>query len=139
MMTNEQLLQYLPVPLEETLIGTLGMEFIEITKERVVCTMPVDGRTRQPFGLLHGGASVALAETAASIGSFLHIDPKTQFAAGLEINANHVRGKKDGIVTATAIPLHVGRTTIVWDIQLTDEEGKLVCVSRCTVAIGNQR
>lgn len=139
-MTNvEQLLQLLPVPLEETLIGTLGIEFLEITKERVVCTMPVDKRTRQPIGLLHGGASVALAETAASIGSFLHIDPKTQFAAGLEINANHVRSARDGIATATATPLHIGRTTIVWDIQITNEAGKLLCVSRCTVAIGQQR
>lgn len=139
-MTNiEKLLQALPVPIEETLIGTLGIEFIELTKERVVCTMPVDGRTRQPVGLLHGGASVALAETAASIGSILHIDPKTQFAAGLEINANHVRSVREGIVTATATPLHIGRTTLVWDIQITDEQGKRLCVSRCTVAIGQQR
>ncbi|MBS7344750.1 MAG: hotdog fold thioesterase [Caryophanon sp.] len=139
-MTNiEQLLQALPVPLEETLIGTLGMEFQEVTKERVICTMPVDGRTRQPVGLLHGGASVALAETVASIGSMLHIDPRTQFAAGLEINANHVRSVREGIVTATATPLHIGRTTLVWDIQITNEQGKLICVSRCTVAIGQQR
>ena len=139
-MTNiEQLLQALPVPIEETIIGTLGITFIELSKERVICTMPVDARTRQPVGLLHGGASVVLAETAASIGSVLHIDPQTQFAAGLEINANHVRSKRDGIVTATATPLHIGRTTLVWDIQITDEENKLICVSRCTVAIGQQR
>lgn len=138
-MDAQALFDSLNIDLQQTLIGTLGIEFKELTKERVVCTMPVDARTHQPIGLLHGGASVALAETAASVGSFLHIDPQTQFAAGLEINANHVRGKRIGTVTATATPLHIGRTTMVWDIQITDEEQKLICVSRCTVAIGQQR
>ncbi|OCS84334.1 esterase [Caryophanon tenue] len=125
--------------IEDTLIGTLGMTFTELSKERVVCTMPVNEKTRQPIGLLHGGASVALAETAASIGAFLHIDPKTQFAAGLEINANHIRGKRDGIVTAIATPLHIGRTTMVWHIEIVDEQHKVICISRCTIAIGEQK
>lgn len=138
-MNIEQFLASMPVAIEDTLIGTLGMTFTELSKERVVCTMPVNEKTRQPIGLLHGGASVALAETVASIGAFLHIDPKTQFAAGLEINANHIRGKRDGIVTAIATPLHIGRTTMVWHIEIVDEQHKVICISRCTIAIGTQK
>lgn len=113
----------------------LGIEFVELTKERVVARMPVEKRVHQPFGLLHGGASVALAETVASIGAWLNVGESGKTAVGLEINANHVRGKRDGIVTATATPLHLGRATHVWEIKLTDEAGKLVCISRCTMAI----
>lgn len=138
-MNIEQFLASMPVAIEDTLIGTLGMTFTELSKERVVCTMPVNEKTRQPIGLLHGGASVALAETVASMGAFLHIDPKTQFAAGLEINANHIRGKRDGIVTAIATPLHIGRTTMVWNIEIVDEQQKVICISRCTIAIGEQK
>lgn len=113
----------------------LGIEFVELTKERVVARMPVEKRVHQPFGLLHGGASVALAETVASIGAWLNVGESGKTAVGLEINANHVRGKRDGVVTATATPLHLGRATHVWEIKLTDEAGKLVCISRCTMAI----
>ncbi len=117
------------------LAGALGIELEEITDERVVATMTVDERTRQPFGLLHGGASVALAETVASFGAVSRVD-RTRFAAvGLEINANHVRGVRSGVVRAVAVPLHVGRTTQVWSIEIRDAEGRLVCVSRCTLAI----
>jgi len=113
----------------------LGIEILELTPARVVATMPVDDRTRQPFGLLHGGASVALAETVASLGAFTNIDA-TQFAAvGVEINANHLRSKRDGLVRATATPIHVGRTTQVWSIEIVDELNRTVCVSRCTLAI----
>ena len=121
--------------LKGTLMEALGIEIIELGPDKVVATMPVNGATRQPFGLLHGGASVALAETVASVGTYNLIDPTRQFTVGLEINANHIRGKRDGIVTAVGLPLHKGRTTMVWDIKLTDEEGKLICVSRCTIAI----
>ncbi|EWG09430.1 hotdog fold thioesterase [Cytobacillus firmus] len=121
--------------LKDTLIETLGMEIVSLEKGRVVATMPVDERTRQPFGLLHGGASVALAETVASIGAFELCDKKKESVAGLEINANHIRAKKDGIVTAVATVLHQGRTTMVWDIKITDENDKLVCTSRCTMAV----
>ena len=117
------------------LAATLGITFVELTRERVVARMPVDPRVHQPFGLLHGGASVALAETVASVAAWLHIDQAREAAVGLEINANHVRGKRDGAVTATATPAHVGRTTHVWDVRIVDEEDRLVCVSRCTVAI----
>ena len=123
------------IDLDQTLIGALGITLEEITPERVVCKMPVGPKTIQPLGLLHGGASVALAETAASIGAAVNINPETHFTAGLEINANHIRGKRDGEVTATATPLHKGRTTMVWDIKITDEENKLICVSRCTMAV----
>jgi uncharacterized protein (TIGR00369 family) len=101
--------------------------------------MRVEPRTHQPFGLLHGGASVALAETVASVGAWLHIDPAREAAVGLEINANHLRGVREGLVTATATPIHAGRTTHVWDVRIADEAGRPVCVSRCTVAIVPQR
>ncbi|HSI66885.1 MAG TPA: hotdog fold thioesterase [Planococcus sp. (in: firmicutes)] len=122
-------------PAEETIAGVLGIEMGEITAERVVATMPVHAATHQPFGQLHGGASVVLAETVASVGTWNLIDQQEEFAVGLEINANHIRGKQDGLVTAIGTPLHKGRTTMVWDIQIVDEEEKLICVSRCTVAI----
>lgn len=117
------------------LSATLGMNFVELTRERVVARMPVGPRVHQPFGLLHGGASVALAESVASVGAWLNIDQARQAAVGLEINANHVRGMREGVVTATATPLHLGRTTHVWDVRIVDEQDRLVCVSRCTVAI----
>ena len=120
---------------KNTLISNLGIEILKLEKGLVVATMPVDERTRQPFGLLHGGASVALAETVASMGAFELVDQETEAAVGLEINANHIKGKTEGIVTATATLLHKGRTTHVWDIKITDEEGNLVCVSRCTMAV----
>jgi len=113
----------------------IGIELITLTPDKVVATMPVDDRTRQPFGLLHGGASAALAETVASIGAFLNIDAETHAAVGVELNANHLRGKTEGTVTATATPLHRGRTIQVWDIRIEDEENRLVCASRCTLAI----
>ena len=122
-------------PLEDTIMGALGIEIGEVSTERATATMPVCGKTHQPFGLLHGGASVVLAETIASLATWNLIDQENEMAVGLEINANHIRGKQDGIVTAIATPLHKGRTTMVWDIKIVDEEEKLICISRCTVAI----
>lgn len=124
---------------EGTLIEALGMEVIEMTQGRVVMTMPVDERTRQPFGYLHGGASVALAETAASLGAAALIDLEMELSFGLEINANHIKSKRDGIVTATAEIEHQGRTTMVWTIKITDEEGALISLSRCTMAVVKKR
>lgn len=118
---------------KETLMATLGIEVTEAAKERVVARMPVGPRVYQPFGLLHGGASVALAETVVSIGAWMNLDREKEFAVGLEINANHVRAVKDGTVTATATPVHVGRRTQVWEARLVDDEGRLVCISRCTL------
>ena len=113
----------------------LGIEMVELSSERVVATMPVDDRTKQPYGLLHGGASVALAETVASLGAAGIIDRDHFAAVGQEINANHIRAKTSGVVTATATPLHIGRTSHVWSIEIKDEDGKLICISRCTMAI----
>lgn len=118
-----------------TLLEALGIELTEMSADRVVATMPVDERTRQPAGILHGGASVALAETVASYGAYLGVDESKQAVVGLEINANHVRGVTAGVVTATGQPLHRGRTTHVWEVRITDEAGRLVCVSRCTLAV----
>jgi 1,4-dihydroxy-2-naphthoyl-CoA hydrolase len=113
----------------------LGMEFTEIGPDYLRAMMPVDHRTIQPYGLLHGGASAALAETVGSVASALVIDQQKLICVGLEINANHLRGVKEGYVHAIAKPLHLGGTTHVWDIRITDDQHKLVCVSRLTVAI----
>jgi 1,4-dihydroxy-2-naphthoyl-CoA hydrolase len=117
-------------------MGThLGMQFVELGNDFLKMSMPVDERTKQPYGLLHGGASCALAETVGSIASALVIDTSKQICVGLEINANHLRGVKDGTVIATATRLHIGSSTHVWDIKIHDENKKLICVSRLTVAI----
>ena len=113
----------------------LAMEWVEIGPDFLKIKMPVDHRTHQPYGLLHGGASCALAETVGSVGSHLVINPEQFICVGLEINANHIRGVREGFVTATAVPLHLGASTHVWDIKIHDDAGKLVCVSRLTVAI----
>ena len=124
---------------ENTLGEHLGMQFTEIGDNFLKATMPVDKRTHQPYGLLHGGASVALAETIGSIGSALIINQEKMMCVGLEINANHVRGVKDGLVTAIASPIHLGGSTHVWDIKIYDNKERLVCISRLTVAILKKR
>ncbi|MBS4195204.1 PaaI family thioesterase [Lederbergia citri] len=124
---------------QNSLLDALGIEMVEIEKGKVIATMPVNDQTRQPYGYLHGGASVALAETVASIGTTALIDLEKQICFGLEINANHVRSKKDGVVTAVAEVLHHGKSTMVWDIKIKDEQGELICISRCTVAIVPKR
>lgn len=113
----------------------LGMEWVDIGPDFLSMKMPVDHRTHQPYGLLHGGASCALAETVGSVASYLVIDTEKFICVGLEINANHVRGVRSGFVTGTATALHLGSTTHVWDIKIKDDAGKLVCISRLTVAI----
>jgi uncharacterized protein (TIGR00369 family) len=124
-----------PDPKRQTLLTTLGIEVLEATKTRVVARMPVEPRVHQPFGLLHGGASLALAETVASIGAWMNVDQKAEAVVGIEINANHLRAKRDGIVTALATPVHVGRRTQVWEVRIVDEQDKAICVSRCTLAV----
>lgn len=121
--------------ISQTIMATLDIEIIEYTKERVVATMPVTPRVHQPFGLLHGGVSVVIAETVASAGSYQFIDREKQRAVGLEINANHIHSVSSGMVKAIGVPIHVGRTTIIWDIKIYSEAEKLVCVSRCTMAV----
>ena len=118
-----------------TSISHLGIEFIEVGEDFVRGTMPVDQRTKQPYGLLHGGSSAMLAETLASVAANMCVEKEGQQAVGLELNCNHVRGVTQGVVTGTARPVHVGRKTQVWDIRIEDERGKLCCVSRLTLAV----
>lgn len=113
----------------------LGMEWTEVGPDYLKLRMPVDDRTKQPYGLLHGGASVALAETAGSVASHFVVDNKRFMCVGLEINANHLRGVRSGFVTATCTPFHIGASTHVWDIKIHDDREKLVCISRLTVAV----
>lgn len=120
---------------ERGLNAALGIRILELTDNRVIATMPVTARTHQPFGILHGGASIALAETAASLGAAGRIDRELFVAVGQEINGNHLRSKSGGVVTATAVPLHVGRSSQVWSIEIRDEEDGLICIARCTIAI----
>ena len=118
-----------------TLIEHLGIVFTAAGDDWVQATMPVDARTRQPYGILHGGASVVLAETLGSSAGNLCVDTATQVCVGLEINANHLRATRTGTVTGPARAVHVGRTTQVWDIRIENEAGKPVCVSRLTLAV----
>jgi 1,4-dihydroxy-2-naphthoyl-CoA hydrolase len=113
----------------------IGIKWQEIGENYLKANMPVDHRTIQPYGLLHGGASAALAETIGSVASSLVVDHSKYYCVGLEINANHIRSAKEGFVTGTASPLHLGKTTHVWDIKIHDSQDKLVCVSRLTVAV----
>lgn len=118
-----------------TLMEPLGIRFTEFGSDYLRGTMPVDARTLQPYGLLHGGASVALAETLGSTAGGLCVDADTQGVVGIEINANHLRGVREGLVTGTARALHVGRSTQVWDIRIEDQRGRLACISRLTLAV----
>ena len=131
-----------PVSLDElnrlsrgTLIDHLGIVFTGAGEDWLQATMPVDERTRQPYGLLHGGSSVVLAETLGSSAGTLCVDTASQVCVGLEINANHLRAVRTGVVTGTARALHVGRTTQVWEIRIENEAGKPVCISRLTLAV----
>ncbi|MBS0558064.1 MAG: hotdog fold thioesterase [Proteobacteria bacterium] len=118
-----------------TMMAAIGISFTDIGDDYLRASMPVDARTHQPFGLLHGGASVALAETLGSTGGMMTLDPVQFVVVGLEINANHMRGVKSGTVTGTARPLHLGRSTQVWEIRIEDESQRLVCISRLTLAV----
>ncbi len=120
---------------KDTMGDHLGIRFSELGPDFIKATMPVDHRTKQPYGLLHGGASVTLAETLGSVGSALVIDTEQNICVGQEINANHIRSARSGFVTGIAKPIHLGASSHVWEINIFDEAEKLVCVSRLTVAI----
>ena len=122
-------------PIPGTMGAHLGLRITEIGEDYLRGTLPVDERTRQPYGRLHGGASCVLAEELGSIAASLCTDPAEVFTVGLEINANHVRAATRGLVTGTARPLHIGRTTQVWEIRIEDEQNRLVCISRLTMAV----
>jgi 1,4-dihydroxy-2-naphthoyl-CoA hydrolase len=118
-----------------TMVEHIGIEFTAIGDDYLEATMPVDNRTKQPAGLLHGGASVVLAETLGSVGAYLCVDPSKYITVGLEINANHIRSVREGFVRGVARPLHIGSKTQVWEIKITNEAGDLTCISRITMAI----
>ena len=120
---------------KNNMLEHIGIELTELGEDFVKAKMPVDHRTVQPAGLLHGGASVALAESLGSIGAYLCIDIEKKYCVGLDINANHVRGVSSGYVYGTARPLHIGKSTQVWEIKIENEEKKLVCISRITMAV----
>lgn len=120
---------------KNTLCDHLGMKFTDITDDSISATMPVDHRTHQPAGLLHGGASVALAESLGSIASALCLSSDQQMPVGIEINANHIKSIKSGVVTGTVTPIKIGRSLHVWNIEIKNEKAELLCVSRLTVMI----
>jgi 1,4-dihydroxy-2-naphthoyl-CoA hydrolase len=118
-----------------TMNEILGIKITEVGENYLKATMPVDNRTRQAYGLLHGGASATLAETVGSVASIMVVDPERYYCVGVEINANHLRSVREGIVVATAIPLHLGMSSHVWEIKIVDQHEKLVCASRLTVFV----
>ncbi|MCC7162099.1 MAG: hotdog fold thioesterase [Anaerolineae bacterium] len=122
-----------------TLAQHIGIEFTEIGADYLRARMPVHSKTHQPFGTLHGGASATLAETVGSAAGALCVDPETKMVAGLELNCNHVRPVREGYVYATARPIHIGNTTHIWDIRILDEQEHLVCVSRLTLIVLDQK
>lgn len=124
---------------EKAMPGYLGIVITEMGRDYIKGTMPVDHRTKQPFGILHGGASVVLAETLGSIAGFFCLEDDNKYCVGLDINANHIRPVTEGVVTGTARPYHIGRTTHVWHIEIHDEAGKLINVSRLTLAVVNRK
>ena len=122
-----------------TLVDSLGIEFTEIGDDFISAKMPVDHRTHQSLGMLHGGASVALAETLGSVGAYCCLDEKIQYCVGLEINANHIKSIKEGFVVGTTRPIHLGKKTQVWEIKITNEQKELICISRITMAVIDKR
>jgi 1,4-dihydroxy-2-naphthoyl-CoA hydrolase len=127
-------------PQLDNMSQALGIQFLSLGKDEVKASMPVNSKTVQPMRILHGGASVALAETLMSVGAWLNVDDENKSAVGVEINANHIRPVREGgKVIGTAKPIHRGRQTHVWETRITTEDGKLVCISRCTLAIVNRR
>lgn len=122
-----------------TMVSHLGIEFISINDDTISAKMPVDTRTQQPLGLLHGGASVTLAETLGSVAASCCIDRTTQYCVGLEINANHVKSVKAGYVYGTTKPIHIGKKTHVWEVRILNETQELICISRITMAIIDKR
>ncbi len=134
-MSDTSLVDYVNNASKNTLMETLDIRFLEVTQEKVVATMPVNSRVHQPDGVLHGGASVALAETVGSFASAMAINRDTHIVRGIEISANHLRSVKDGIITATAIPLHKGRTTQLWEIRITDESERLISLCKLSTMV----
>ncbi len=123
---------------EGTMVAHIGIEFVEIGDNFLKAKMPVDNRTIQAAGILHGGASVALAETIGSVAASMTINPDKNYCVGLEINANHIKSVSSGVVFGTGKPIHLGRSTQIWEIKIRSEEGKLITISRITLAVLNK-
>ena len=134
-MSDKSLIDYVNKASKNTLMETLDIRFLEVTQEKVVATMPVNSRVHQPDGVLHGGASVALAETVGSFASAMAINRDTHIVRGIEISAKHLPSVKEGIITATAIPLHKGRTTQLWEIRITDESERLISLCKLSTMV----
>jgi uncharacterized protein (TIGR00369 family) len=134
-MTNQETLRKMNSMLADTLMETLDINFTEIGSDFLTATMPVNSRVHQPMGLLHGGATVALAETVASYAAHLFVGDPSKEVRGIEITANHIKSIRDGLVTATARPIHKGRTTQLWEVRVTDEEGNLISLCKMTCII----
>ncbi|MFC4387180.1 PaaI family thioesterase [Gracilibacillus marinus] len=117
------------------LMDLLDMKYVHVNKDLVTIEMPVTEKVTQPMGYLHGGATVALAETAASLGGMQHVHPNEKAIVGLEINCNHIKAKKDGKIIAKAIPIHIGKRTMIWEIKVVDEVEQLIAIARCTLAV----
>lgn len=132
---QQQLLAKLNAMLPNTLMAALGIRFSKVANGLLEATMPVGPATRQPMGLLHGGATLALIETLGSAGAFLYINTQTHHAVGLEVNANHIKSARDGLVTGRAMPLHIGRTTHVWDVKIFNPNQDIISAGRVTNAI----
>jgi len=122
-----------------TMVSHLGIEFTSIGEDHISAKMPVDHRTQQPLGMLHGGASVTLAETLGSLAATCCVDQNTQYCVGLDINANHVKSARSGYVYGTTKPIHIGKRTHVWEIRIVNEANELVCISRITMAVIDKR
>ena len=138
-MNKKQLLQKMSNFIENTMATSIGLELTDIGNDYVCGKIPVDRRTIQPFGFLHGGASVALAETIGSLAGQMQVDPEREIVLGIEINANHIKSVKEGWVYGKASPIKIGKRIQVWEIQITDVEKKLVCISRLTLAVLKKR
>ncbi len=132
---NEEIISHMNATREGSVWEVLNITLVSADKDKVVASMPIGPNHRQQLGYLHGGISITLAESIASLGSVLNIDASRQTAFGLEINASHLRSKREGTLTGIATPIRLGRTTHVWDVRIIDEDDKLVCISRCTIAI----
>ncbi len=124
---------------ENSMAGHLGIEFLQVGSDFIRARMPVDSRTQQPLGVLHGGASATLAESMGSIAGAFCVDFEKKYVAGLEINCNHVRSVREGFVYGTARPIHLGNSTQIWDIRILDKDDKLICISRLTLAVLEQK
>jgi len=133
--TKNLSLDFLNKLADDTMTSHIGIEFTEVGDDYISATMPVDDRTKQSYGMLHGGANVVLAETLGSVASNFTVDTEHQYCVGLEINANHLKSVRDGLVKGTARPIHIGKKTQVWEIRITNSEDQLTCISRITMAV----